>query len=131
MSESYALARSVHVGSVALSLLLFVVRGVWMIQGSELLRARPVKVMPHVVDTILLLSAILLAVLSHQYPLQASWLTAKVAALVIYIVLGTIALRRGSTRSVRIAAWCAALLVFAYIVAVAVTRDPLPIRALV
>ena len=54
------------------------------------------------------------------------WLTAKFFALILYIVLGTIALKRGKTRGQRIAAWIAALLVFGYMVAVAVTHDPFP-----
>lgn len=121
----YATLKALHVGSVATSYALFVLRGVWMMRDSPLLAARWVKVTPHVVDTVLLVSAIMLAVASRQYPLAAPWLTAKVAALVIYIGLGTVALKRGRTRGVRIAAWIAAQAVFGYIVMVAVTRNPL------
>lgn len=117
--------KTLHVSSVAVSYALFFLRGVWMIQGSSLLGQRWVKIVPHVVDTVLLASAVTIAVWSAQYPLQASWLTAKVLALIVYIVLGTIALKRGRTRGVRIAAWLAAQAVFAYIVGVALTRNPL------
>lgn len=97
-----------------------------MISGSSLLENRLVRIVPHVVDTALLASAIYLAVRSHQYPLTNDWLTAKVTGLFIYIALGMVALRRGKSRRVRIAAWLAAQAVFFYIVAVAMTRRPLP-----
>jgi uncharacterized membrane protein SirB2 len=115
-----------HVSCVAISYLLFVARGVLMMRTSPLLQQKWLKVAPHIVDTLLLASAIALAVMSHQYPLAQGWLTAKVAGLLVYIGLGTVALKRGKTRGTRIAAWFAAQAVFFYIVAVALTRRPLP-----
>jgi len=97
-----------------------------MMAAPHWLQARWVRIVPHVVDTILLASAIALAMLTFQYPLAQSWLTAKVLGLIIYIVLGMVALRRGRTRGQRTVAWLSALAVFAYIVAVALTRDPIP-----
>ncbi len=117
----------VHVGCVLLSGAGFVLRSIWMWRGSPWLQARLTRVLPHVVDSLLLISAILLAVRIQQYPLIHDWLTVKVAALVLYIVLGTIALKRGRTRQQRIMAALAAMAVFAYIVAVAITRTPLPV----
>jgi uncharacterized membrane protein SirB2 len=87
------------------------------------LQQRWVKVVPHVVDTLLLVCAVILVVWSGQYPFVQGWLTAKLLALIAYIVLGTIALKRGKTKSVRIGALVAAALVFAYIVKVALTRQ--------
>lgn len=116
----------IHIACVVTSYALFVVRGVWMLRESALLQRRWVKVVPHVVDTMLLASALALTVMSHQYPFANDWLTAKVAGLPVYIGLGTVALKRGKTRAARIAAWCAAQAVFFYIVAVALTRRPLP-----
>lgn len=121
----YPTLKSIHVGAVAASYLLFMLRGVWMMRDSPLLGHAAVRYVPHVVDTVLLASAITMAVLTRQYPLEASWLTAKVIALVAYIGLGTIALKRGGTKRVRVVAWIAAQLVFAYIVVVAITRNPL------
>jgi len=63
----------------------------------------------------------------RQYPFASGWLTAKVTGLVVYVVLGTIALKRGRTLRVRVAAWIAAQLVFLYIVSVAITKDPVGI----
>ena len=82
--------------------------------------------MPHVIDTVLLASAIALVVMSRQYPLVNGWLTAKIVGLIFYIGLGMVALRHRKTRHTRIAAWVAAQAVFVYIVAVALTRNPLP-----
>jgi len=123
---TYAFLKYLHVSSVLLSGTGFVLRGVWMMRGSPMLARRWVRVAPHVLDTVLLASAIALAVMIGQYPLAHGWLTAKVLGLVAYIVLGTIALKRGRTRAVRVAAFCGALLVFAYIVAVAITKSALP-----
>ena len=104
----------------------FALRGVWMMQGSQMLARRWVRVLPHVVDTVLLASALTLAVLSAQYPLAQGWLTAKLIGLIAYIALGMIALKPGRGRAVRIAAFCGALLVFGYIVAVAITKSAVP-----
>lgn len=123
----YALVKPLHLATVAASLVLFVLRGVWMMADSPRLQARWVRIVPHVNDTLLLASGIGLAMLLQQYPLVDSWLTAKLAALLAYIALGTIALRRGRTRGQRVAAWIAALLAFGYMAAVARTHSPLPL----
>lgn len=119
----YETIKLIHVASAAISIAGFLLRGLWMLSDSALLHARPTRVLPHVVDTILLASAIFLAVTIPAYPGFGQWLTAKVLALGVYIVLGTIALKRGKTKTVRVAAWLGALLTFAYIVAVALTRS--------
>ena len=122
----YLAARAVHLGCAALTLCGFVLRGVWMWQDSQRLQRRWVKWLPHLIDSLLLASAITLAVQLHQFPGSQAWLSAKLGALLVYIVLGSIALRRGRTRRIRAWAWLGALLTFAYIIAVAVTRNPLP-----
>ncbi|MBL8473738.1 MAG: SirB2 family protein [Rhodocyclaceae bacterium] len=121
---SYALLKAVHVTCVALSGTGFFLRGLLMLSGSPWLAARPVKILPHVVDSVLLASAAGLALTLHQYPFVHAWLTAKVLGLLAYILLGMLALRP-SARSIRLrgAAWLSALLVFAYIVSVALSRD--------
>lgn len=122
----YAVLKLVHVSCASISYVLFVIRGIWMIRNSSWLQRRWVRVMPHVVDTILLASAVTMVIIIWQYPLVAPWLTAKVIALLVYVALGMVALRRGKSKRVRVAAWIAAQTVFAYIVAVAFTRTPLP-----
>lgn len=123
----YFLIKYVHVTSVMLSLAGFVARGALMLAGSPLLQARFVRVAPHVVDTVLLASAIWLAWMLHQYPFVHGWLTAKVLGLLAYIVLGAVALRRGRTKAIRTGAFAAALLAAAYVVAVALTKNPIPL----
>ena len=116
--------RIVHVAAATLSLALFLLRGAWMLLDSPRLQDRWVRVVPHVVDTVFLAAGIALAIRIAQYPFVHAWLTAKVFALVAYIVLGTIALKRGRTKAIRAAAFVAALATFAYIVGVARTRSP-------
>lgn len=122
---SYLALKHIHLTAVTLSIAGFVVRGLLMLADSPLLRRRLVKVLPHVVDTVLLASAIAMAVISAQYPFAQSWLTAKLFGLLAYIVCGTMALKRGRTKGRRAAWLVAALLAFGYIVMVALTRDPL------
>lgn len=120
----YSLLKSVHVTAVASSLSLFVLRATWRMRAPERLDARWVRIVPHVVDTVLLASAIWLALMLENYPGTHAWLTAKVAGLVAYVVLGSIALKRGRTEAARGIAFVAALAVFGYIVSVAITKSP-------
>jgi uncharacterized membrane protein SirB2 len=124
LEMDYLLLKLTHVTCVVLSYAGFVLRGIWMIRDSRMLERRWVRVLPHVVDTVLLASAIALAVVLKQYPFVEPWLTAKLVALLFYIGLGMVALRFGTTRSIRTGAWITAQAVFLYIVAVALTRNP-------
>lgn len=121
---SYSVLKMLHVGSVIVSFTLFFLRGIWLLQNSQNLRQRWVKVLPHIVDTLLLGSAIALAMTIQQNPLEHAWLTAKVIGLLVYIGLGLIAMRFGKTRQIKITAWVAAECVFVYIVLVALTKNP-------
>ena len=121
---AYLVAKSIHVGCVVVSLVGFGARGLLMLSGSRWLSARFVRVAPHVVDTLLLASALWLAWLLGQYPFVQPWLTAKVLGLLAYIGFGTVALRRGRSRPLRVAALAAALAAAGYVVAVAISRDP-------
>lgn len=124
------LVKNIHITCVAASYILFFLRGVWLIQGSSIMRQRWVKIVPHVTDTLLLASAITLAIGIRQYPGVDAWLTAKVAGLLLYIGFGMMAFRFGKTMRARISAWVAAQIVFFYIVAVALTHNPLPFSVL-
>ncbi|WP_309567369.1 MULTISPECIES: SirB2 family protein [Nitrosomonas] len=121
---SYTVLKFIHISSVILSYLLFLTRGIWMIHSSAQLQQRWVKIMPHVIDTVLLTSAITLTVLIQQYPLADAWLTAKVAGLLLYIGLGITAFRFGKTYPIKVGAWIMAQIVFFYIVLVALTKNP-------
>ena len=125
---SYMVLKYTHVTAVIASFALFFLRGLWMMAAPGNLATRWVQVVPHVIDTVLLVSAVALAAMTGQYPFVQPWLTAKVLALPVYILLGSVALRYGRSRRVRIVAWILALLVFGYMVAVARARVPFPWR---
>ena len=126
MPEIYLSLKLIHVSAALISIMLFTLRGIWMMVWPHLLQRRAVRVLQHMVDTILLASALVLAWQTGRYPFMDGWLTAKIIALPVYIALGSIALKHGSSRSVRISAWLLALGTFAYIVAVAVTKQVIP-----
>jgi uncharacterized membrane protein SirB2 len=117
----YQALKHVHLTCVALSLAGFLLRGFWMVTASPLLQARLTRIIPHAVDTVLLLSAI--ALVSH-YESVPGWVWAKVAGLIFYIAFGMIALKRGRNMMQRMLALVAAVSVFAWIVSVAVTKTP-------
>lgn len=125
----YLAVKYIHVISVVLSIGGFFLRGILMMRDSPLLRARWVRVVPHVNDTVLLAAALTLAALSGQYPFVAGWVTAKVFGVIAYIILGALALRDASSLRLRIACWAASLLVFGWIVSVALSRQPLGLFA--
>lgn len=115
--------KTLHMGLAALSIAGFVLRGGWMLVNSALLQARLTRVLPHVVDTLLLATGVALALRIAQYPFVHGWLTAKIVGIVVYIGFGMVALKRGRTRTVRIGAFVAALATFLYIIGVALTRS--------
>jgi uncharacterized membrane protein SirB2 len=121
---SYLALKHLHVTCVVLSGLGFCLRGGWMLAGSALGQHRLTRVLPHVVDTLLLGSALAMAWMSGQYPFLNGWLTAKLCGLLAYILLGMVALKRGRTKAVRGSCFGLALLTYAYIVGVALTRNP-------
>lgn len=125
-ADAYSFIRTLHIACAVASIAGFTLRGVLMLMESSWLQKRFVRIAPHVVDTLLLASAVWLAWFLGQVPFVHGWITAKIGALLAYIVLGTIALRRGKTKRVRAGAFAAALASVAYIVAVALTRDATP-----
>lgn len=120
----YAALKIVHVSFAIVSIAGFVLRGVWMFGHSANLQRRIVRIAPHVVDTAFLISGIWLVVILHLAVREQAWLIAKLVALILYIVFGAIALRRGRTLQIRAAAFVAALLAYLYIGGVALSRSP-------
>ena len=120
----YLALKHSHMLFAALSGLFFLVRGTWMLMESDMLQKKWVKIVPHVIDTLLLAFAIALCVTLSQYPFVESWLTMKVVMLVAYIVLGTIALKRGKTKAIRTVAFFAALASYLFLVSVAIAHHP-------
>lgn len=115
----------IHVITALVSISGFIVRGIWMLRDSPWLQKKWVKVVPHVNDTVLLVSAIILAIQTQQYPIAHGWLTAKVVGLLAYIMLGMVALRLAKTKPIKTLAYLSAIIVFIYIVLVARTKNPL------
>ena len=122
---SFEVLKHLHVSCALLSIAGFCLRGYWMASGDPLLRHRAAKILPHIIDTLLLSSAIGMLVIWQVSPLQQAWLSAKILALLLYIGLGMVALRFGKSRQARITAWLLALCTAAYIVAVAYSKNPL------
>ena len=120
----YLSLKYAHLGLAIISIAGFVLRGFWMTTGSVLLGHKAVRIAPHVVDTLFLISGIALVVRLSLPVMQSPWLLAKFAGLVVYVILGAIALRRGATMAVRQVALVGALSAFAYIVGAAVSKSP-------
>ena len=125
LSLSFIMIKNIHLLAVSTTILLFIIRYLWMMNDSSLLQKKWVKIVPHVIDSVLLVSAIVLAIQISQYPVTDGWLTAKLLALLLYIVLGTIALKRGKTKVIRVFAGIGAILTFAYMISVAITKSAL------
>lgn len=117
--NTYLILKHLHVTFAVLSLLGFSLRGFWMLKESPMLQKKPVRILPHINDTLLLLTAIMLAILTGFYPFVTGWVTLKVILLVIYIVLGVFALKRGKTRQSRTVFFVAALVTIIAIFAIA------------
>ncbi|MBI1395301.1 MAG: regulator SirB [Betaproteobacteria bacterium] len=120
----YETVKWIHAGCAGTSYSLFFLRGVWRFRDSPRIRDRWVRVAPHLVDTVLLASALTLASQWLRVPAMHAFLLTKVLALVAYILLGMLAFRWGRTRSIRLTAWVGAQAVFLYIVGVAITKSP-------
>jgi uncharacterized membrane protein SirB2 len=124
-ADAFTLAKSIHMITLLITITGFILRGIWMVKGSPLLHARAVKMVPHVNDTVLLASAVWAGTLINQYPFVDAWLTAKILGAIAYILFGAVALTYGKTKQIRISCFIMALLSFAYVVAVATTKNPL------
>jgi uncharacterized membrane protein SirB2 len=127
----YAAWKLLHQGAVALSITGFVARGLGSFAQAAWVRGRVARTLPHLLDSVLLGSALVLAWMLRLTPGAAPWLAAKIAGLLLYIGLGMLALRPGRPLELRVGAWLAALACFGWIVSVALTKHPLgALRAL-
>ena len=117
------MTKLIHIATAFISIGLFILRGIWVQTNPERMKQKWVKIVPHINDTFLLASAILLAIGYQQYPFVHGWITAKVIALVAYIVLGMFALKRAKTQQQKMIFFILSILTFGYIVMVAVTKS--------
>ncbi|WP_300615474.1 SirB2 family protein [Dokdonella sp.] len=125
----YPQIKGVHIWAVSLSGSLFALRGLLMLARSRWTHHAALRYLSYGIDTVLLTAALMLVTILHQYPFVQAWLTVKVVLLVVYIVLGALALKRGRTRGTQVACYFAALAVFAFIVSVARAHHPLGVFA--
>lgn len=121
----YMALKHIHMLCALLSMLGFLMRSTWAFQGSALLQKKPVKILPHIIDTVFLLSAIGLTFAINQYPFVNGWVTAKLLGLIAYIVLGTLTLKRARNNQQRAIYFGLAILVYIYIVFVAKSHNVL------
>jgi uncharacterized membrane protein SirB2 len=124
MSEYYLSIKLLHIASVIGSGTLFAVRGALMWIDSRWTNHVLLRRLSYAIDTVLLGAAIALVCVLRQFPLESAWVTAKLLLLVVYVLLGIGALRRGKTRRIRQACFIAALVVYAFIISVAISHDP-------
>ena len=127
---SLLLIRKAHVACAALTVLSFTSRGVLMLTGSAWLGRKWLRILPHVIDTFLFVTGLTLAIALYGAFYRQPWLLAKLLAVIIYILLGRVALKTGSTRTLRALAFSGSLLILAYIIAVAVLKTALPFLSL-
>jgi len=121
---NYFFIKHLHVTAAALSLVFFIVRSYWSVTGSGKMQWRFVRIAPHVIDTVLLACGVWLAAMLGAAALQP-WILAKLIGLVLYIGVGTIAIKRGKTPASRGIAALLAIAIFMYIVGVAIRHNPL------
>lgn len=126
MTQIFPILKAIHVTCAILTVTGFLVRLWWKWRESPYLRHPLTRTLPHINDTLLLSAGIGMVLLLQQYPFQQAWLTAKLLALVAYILLGSLALKRGRTPRTRMVAGIAAVATVGYILAVALSRRPWP-----
>ena len=117
---SYIALKHLHTTAAALSLLFFIIRAYWSVIESAVLQKKAIRIAPHVIDTILLACGLAMA---YTLGFNQGWIWAKLVALVLYIGVGTIAIKRGKTPATRGIAALGAVVIFFYIVGVALTRN--------
>ena len=127
---SYTTLKLIHVSAVTVSFFGFAVRGIGALRDASWVRHPLARTLPHLVDTVLLLSAVGMVYIARLSPWEQPWLRAKIIGLLVYVALGSLALRPTLAgrafrlRRVSGSAGIGALVVFGYIVSVAVTKNP-------
>ena len=120
----YLPVKHLHISLVLVSICLFCIRFHWSYTGAQYLNKKWVKVLPHCIDTTLLLCGIYLMVAAELWPNEQPWLLTKLLALIIYIILGSFAIKYSKTQRMKVLAGSAAILTFIYMVNVAISHNP-------
>ena len=125
MIEFYPQIKLAHIGLVLASGLLFAIRGLLVMLGQRWAMAAPLRWLSYTIDTSLLTAALMLLVVLQVNPFTTAWLATKLILLVVYVVLGTLALKRAKGRGARLATYLAALAVFGFMYSAARAHHPL------
>lgn len=125
MIEFYPQIKHAHIGLALLSGGLFALRGTMLLAGMRWPNAAPVRYLSYTVDTALLTAALMLLTILPGALYANGWLAMKLVLIVLYVVLGVFAFRRGRSGGIRAACYAAALLVFAQVYFIARTHHPL------
>jgi uncharacterized membrane protein SirB2 len=121
---AYFSIKYTHIFLALVSISFFTIRAVWAITGSDFLHMRWVKVAPHIIDTLLFSCGLYLAIITQPLPLQL-WLSVKLLALLLYILLGMATIKWCKHTAGRTFSALLALLTFGFMVGVALTKDPM------
>jgi uncharacterized membrane protein SirB2 len=121
---NYVLLKQVHVFFALASIIGFMLRWNWRMSGSRLSQMKLNKTAPHIIDTLFLATGVALTFTINQYPFSTAWLTAKIAGLLVYIVLGMLAMSGKVSRPWRVTAFLAAVSTYAWILTVARFKSP-------
>lgn len=119
----YFAIKHIHLTAIALSVILLLIRFYWSVTHSQMLNKKWVRIVPHVIDTVLLASALTLCVIIAQYPFVHGWVTEKVIGVVLYIFLGLVALKKAKTIPIKSLAMVGAIAVLAVIGKLAITKQ--------
>lgn len=125
----YPWLKPLHITLVTLSVALFAARGLGVLAGQAWPMAGWARGLAPVVDSLLLLAGGTLWWLLQLNPTQDHWLLAKLVLLIVYIVLGTLALRRAPTRTAKALCFALALAVVGFMVGIALAHHPLGLFA--
>jgi uncharacterized membrane protein SirB2 len=125
MIAYYLQIKWVHIAAVLLSGGLFALRGGAVLAGARWPMAAPLRFASYTIDTVLLTAALMLFTLLPGAMFANGWLLAKLGLLVVYVGLGSLALKRAPSPGGRTFAYLGALLVFTTMLGIARAHHPL------
>jgi uncharacterized membrane protein SirB2 len=121
----YSQLRTAHISLVLMSGLLFAWRGALVLAGRSWAMARAWRLLSYGIDTLLLAAGVTLWTVLSLNPVDSPWLGVKLMLLVLYIVLGSLALKRAPTPALQRASYAGALGVYLFMISVALAHHPL------
>lgn len=127
MAAFYLQIKLAHIGFVLTSGTVFALRGLLVQLGQTWVMTKPVRYLSILIDTLLLITALMLLAILHLNPFTTAWVATKIVLLVLYIYLGVMAMRRSRGRGKRLLYYLAALATFGFIYSVARAHHPLGI----